>query len=94
MLQQVELSRPDGAPMQVKEILDKSQVVVKLIAFLSTQLHVVTFCFEQSPLMEMARITGFENFINFEFGEFTMAEMLSNYADSVLRKNGLKVDQA
>jgi hypothetical protein len=42
----------------------------------------------------MQRASGFENFVNFNLGPYTLAEMLSTYSDNVLRKNGFKADQA
>jgi cullin 1 len=42
--------------------------------------------------MEISRISGFENFVNYDIGNFTVAEILSTYTDGVLRKNGFKAD--
>ena len=92
MLKQVETQNQGGKPMQIKEILDKSQIVTKLIDLLSNHLHIVNYCFEQNPSLEISRISGFENFVNIEVGQYSIAEMLSNYSDQVLRKNGFKAD--
>jgi hypothetical protein len=54
----------------------------------------VAYSFESNPQIEISRISGFENFVNFEVGSFTISEMLSNYTDTVLRKNGFKADPA
>mmetsp|Transcript_15111 Transcript_15111/g.23356 ORF Transcript_15111/g.23356 Transcript_15111/m.23356 type:complete len:267 (+) Transcript_15111:1127-1927(+) len=60
---------------------------------LDTHLHVVKYCFESNPLFEMQRASGFESFVNFELGQYTLSEMLSTYSDQILRKNGFKADQ-
>ncbi len=92
LLKQVETENAEGKALSLKEILEKSQVVKKLLAMLDTHLHVVSYCFEGNPLFEMQRSSGFESFVNFELGKFTLSEMLSTYSDQVLRKNGLKAD--
>ncbi len=53
--------------------------------------QIVQQCFEGNSSFEIVRSQGFENFINFEIGQYTIAEILGNYTDNILRKNGLKV---
>ena len=36
---------------------------------------------------------AFQEFLNMDIGKFSMAELLANYTDKVLRKGGMKVDQ-
>lgn len=54
-------------------------------------LHIVGFCFSGNTSFQIARQKGFEKFINFEIGQYTIAEMLATYTDNILRKNGLKL---
>lgn len=55
--------------------------------------HIVQFCFEGNTYFELQRAQGFESFVNFEIGPYTVAEILATYTDNILRKNGLKVPQ-
>ena len=55
--------------------------------------HIVQFCFEGNTYFELQRAQGFESFVNFEIGSYTVAEILATYTDNILRKNGLKVPQ-
>ena len=41
----------------------------------------------------MQKASGFETFVNFNLGPYTLSEMLSTYSDNILRKNGFKADQ-
>lgn len=52
---------------------------------------VVRDCFESNSSFEIQRAQGFELFVNFEIGRYTLAEILATYTDNILRKNGLKV---
>ena len=47
-------------------------------------------CFEANTSFELQRQQGFESFVNYELGKFTIAEILACYTDNILRKNGLK----
>jgi len=53
--------------------------------------HIVSYCFEGNTSFELQRAQGFEAFVNFEIGQFTVAEILATYTDNILRKNGLKL---
>jgi hypothetical protein len=53
--------------------------------------HIVSYCFAANSSFVIQKSQGFEAFINFEIGEFTVAEILATYTDQILRKNGLKV---
>jgi len=61
---------------------------------LDVHMHVVSFCFDSNPYFEMQRASGFESFVNFALGPYSLSEMLSTYCDNILRKNGFKADQA
>lgn len=91
MLKQVELHNKDGKLYEIKEIIATSQVVTKLLDMLSEYTGIVVNCFESNSSFEIQRAQGFEQFVNFEIGQYTLAEILATYTDNVLRKNGLKV---
>ena len=91
LLKQVESQNKDGKPFSPKEILASSQVIDKLLSMQDEFLKIVRDCFSNDTHFSIVRQQGFESFINFEIGEFTVAEILATYCDNILRKNGLKV---
>ena len=91
MLKQVELHNKEGKLYEIKEIIATSQVVTKLLEMLQEYTGIVQNCFESNSSFEIQRAQGFEQFVNFEIGQYTLAEILATYTDNILRKNGLKV---
>ena len=93
MLKQIELNNAQGKPLGVKEILQNSQIIEKLISMQDEFSHILEYCFLSNSNFAIQKASGFESFINFEMGAapLTVAEMLSTYSDNILRKNGLKV---
>ena len=92
-LRSIALVGPEGKNYSVKEIISRSEVIEKLIKMLDDYLHIVQYCFNSNTSFEIQRAQGFENFINFEIGNFTVSEILATYTDNILRKNGLKLPQ-
>ena len=92
-LRGVELRNAEGKPMQIKEILSTSQIIDKLLGMHEEFTHIVLYCFSGNSNFQIQKSQGFESFINFEVGQFTVAEILATYTDNVLRKNGLKLPQ-
>ena len=74
----------------IKELISKSQIMDSLIKLLQEHLDIVQNCFEANTNFELQRQKGFEEFVNFEIGKFTVAEILACYSDNILRKNGFK----
>lgn len=66
-------------------------MVTKLLEMLQEYTGIVQNCFEANSSFEIQRAQGFEQFVNFEIGSYTLAEILATYTDNILRKNGLKV---
>ena len=91
MLKAVVITSPEGKTLGVKEIITKSEIVEKLIGMLDEFLHIVNYCFDQNTSFQIQRAQGFESFINFEVGQYTVSEILATYTDNILRKNGLKL---
>jgi len=67
--------------------------VEKLIKMLDEYIYIIQYCFEGNTSFEIHRAQGFEAFLNFEIGKYTVSELLATYTDNILRKNGLKLPQ-
>lgn len=52
--------------------------------------HILEFCFDNNQSFSIQKASGFEAFINFEIGPYTIAELLATHSDNILRKNGFK----
>mgnify|MGYP006100377291 CR=1 FL=1 len=52
--------------------------------------HILEFCFDNNQSFAIQKASGFEAFVNFEIGPYTVSEMLATYSDNILRKNGYK----
>ena len=89
MLKSIELYQ-DEKLLAIKEILSSSQVIDNLLKMQDDFNHILEFCFESNQSFAIQKASGFEAFVNFEIGPYTVAEMLSTYSDNILRKNGFK----
>ena len=93
LLKLVGLTNSSGKELGIKEILQESGIISKLLKMLDEFTHVVQDCFEGNTSFEIQRSQGFESFVNFEIGKYTLAEILATYTDNILRKNGFKEPQ-
>jgi len=82
---------------KIKEALSQSRFIEKLVQMLDRYQGMARVCFRGSPVLERARQSAFEAFLNKDRDEAlknqkaSMSEVLAIYTDSVLRKGGLKL---
>ena len=89
LLKSVELQH-DGKLLGPKEILSTSHVMDNLLNMQDDFNHILEFCFDNNQSFSIQKASGFEAFINFEIGPYTIAELLATHSDNILRKNGFK----
>ncbi len=59
--------------------------------------YMVKTCFLSNSIFERARHSSFEYFMNKDRGEnskVTMSELLAIYTDNILRRGGMKIEEA
>ena len=82
---------------KIKEALSQSHFIEKLVQMLDKYQGMVRNCFRGSPVLERARQTAFETFLNKDRDEAlknqkaSISEVIAIYTDTVLRKGGLKL---
>lgn len=60
MLKQIELDGPNGKPYGVKEILQNSQIIEKLIQMQDEFSHILEYCFLSNSSFAIQKASGFE----------------------------------
>lgn len=96
LLNKVDLPEESKDHTKLKEILQSSQIIEQLVTMLDKYMFMVKTCFSQNPYFERARQTSFEFFLNKERnqGKISLSEMLAIYTDSILRRGGMKIEEA
>ncbi|CDW78925.1 cullin-1-like isoform 1 [Stylonychia lemnae] len=81
---------------KMKELLKSTQLVENLVSLLDKYLYMVKNCFQQNAFFERTRHSSFEAFMNKnrDTNRVNMSEVLAVYTDIILRKGGIKIEEA
>jgi hypothetical protein len=95
-LKKVEFPEENKDHTKVKEILASSQLIEQLVAMLDKCVYMVKNCFMNNSYFERSRHTSFEYFMNKDrdSGRISMSELLAIYTDNILRRGGMKIEEA
>lgn len=67
-----------------------SQLIEKVIDMHNHFRGMITDCFQSDSLFDRQMQIAFQEFLNIDVGRFSMAELLAQYSDKLLRKGGIK----
>jgi hypothetical protein len=96
-LRRIEFTEDNKDHTKVKELLSSSQIIEQLVSMLDKYTFMVKTCFSSNSVFERSRHSSFEFFMNKDRGDngkVNMSELLAIYTDNILRRGGMKIEEA